>query len=137
MNANECGPRIDANEREFLNELIKTVIGAIYEVANTLGAGFLEKVYERALLAELRHRGLHAESQVPVSITYKGTQVGEYYADILVEGKLLVELKCAASLGDEHMAQTLNYLKAAGLNIALLVNFQHPRVEWKRVVRNF
>ena len=128
---------MDANEREFLNGLIRKVIGAIYEVVNTLGPGFLEKVYERALLVELRLRGLAAEAQTPASVIYKGALVGEFYADILVEGKLLVELKCAASLGNEHMAQTLNYLKATGRTIALLVNFQHPKVEWQRVVRNF
>jgi GxxExxY protein len=137
MDAKPNKPQMDANERESMNELIKIVIGAIYEVANTLGAGFLEKVYERALIRELRLRGLQTQAQVPVRVTYKGTLVGEYYADIIVEGKLLFELKCVASFDDEHMAQTLNYLRATELKIALLVNFQNPKVEWKRVVRNF
>jgi GxxExxY protein len=120
-----------------MNDLIAEVIGAVYEVANVLGAGFLEKVYERALVKELELRGLRARAQAPIRISYKGEPIGEYFADVLVEGKLIVELKCVQQLGNEHLAQCLNYLKATGNTIALLVNFQHPRVEWKRVVYNF
>jgi GxxExxY protein len=90
---------MDAAERELLNALIEEVIGAVYEVARTLGAGFLEKVYERALVRELRLRGLCAESQVPIQVSYKGEGVGDYFADILVEEKLLVELKCVDHFG--------------------------------------
>ena len=125
------------SEREELNALIERVIGAIYEVSNVLGAGFLEKVYERALLRELHLRGLSAESQVPLRVSYKGEEVGEYYADVLVEGRLILELKCVDRFVDEHLAQCLNYLKATGHHIALLVNFQRPKVELKRVVLNF
>lgn len=142
MNANprrclEARPTLNAHDRESLNELVRKVIGAVYEVANSLGVGFLEKVYERALLVELRRRGLNAEAQVPIRVWYKNETVGDYYADILVEGKLMVELKCAHVLCSEHMAQILNHLKASNQRIALLVNFQHPKVEWKRVVYNF
>ena len=128
---------MDANERECLNQLIDKVIGAVYEVANSLGSGFLEKVYERALIVELRLRGLRAESQAALRVMYKGESIGDYYVDILVEEKLIVELKCVDSFTNEHLAQTLNYLKATGHHIALLVNFQHPKVEWKRVVNKF
>lgn len=128
---------MDANEREWINSLIEKVIGAVYEVSNVLGAGFLEKVYERALVKELALRGLHAEVQYPIQVVYKGETVGDYFADILVERKLIVELKCAERLGNDHLAQCLNYLKATGRNIALLVNFQNPKIEWKRVVNNF
>ncbi len=128
---------MDANERELMNNLVEKVIGAVYEVANVLGAGFLEKVYERALVKELGMRGLHAEAQAPIQVSYKDEIVGDYYADILVERKLIVELKCAERLGNDHLAQCLNYLKATENGIALLVNFQHPKVEWKRVVYNF
>ena len=128
---------MDANEREWMNRLIEKVVGAVYEVANTLGAGFLEKVYERALVAELRLRGIRAEWQVPLRVMYKGEAVGEYYIDILVEGRLVLELKCVQALTDEHLAQTLNYLKATGHQVALLINFQHPKVEWRRIVHNF
>ena len=128
---------MNANEREFLDSLVERVVGAVYEVSNVLGAGFLEKVYERALLKELKLRGLQAKPQVTFSVSYKGQGVGEYSADILVEDKLIVELKCVDRFTNEHMAQCLNYLKASGLKIALLVNFQKPKVEWKRIVHNF
>lgn len=122
---------MDANKRELL---IHDVIGAVYEVSNVLGAGFLEKVYERALARELRSRGMRVESQVSFPVLYKGESVGEYFADMIVEGELVVELKCVDCFSNEHLAQCLNYLKASGKHIALLVNFQHPKVEWKRVV---
>jgi GxxExxY protein len=125
---------MNANEREYLDELFEAAVGAAYEVSNVLGSGFLEKVYERALLTELRSRGLHACGQVPVKVSYKGESVGEYFADIVVEDKLIIELKCADAFAGEHLAQCLNYLRASGLKIALLINFQKPRVEWKRIV---
>ena len=117
-----------------MGDLTEAVIGAAFEVSNTLGVGFLEKVYERSLLQELRLQGIHAESQVSFSVTYKGHCVGDYFADLLVEGELVVELKCAEKLTNEHMAQCLNYLKASGKTLGLLFNFQKPRLEWKRVV---
>ena len=97
----------------------------------------MEKVYERALVVELRAHGLQAEAQAAIRVLYKGEPVGDYFADILVEGKLLIELKCVDSLSNEHIAQTLNYLKATDRHIALLVNFKRPKVEWKRIVHNF
>jgi GxxExxY protein len=128
---------MNANEREWMNRLVEKVVGAVCEVANTLGSGFLEKVYERALVIELRLRGLRAEAQAPIRVLYKGETVGEYYADILVQGKLIIELKCVDDFSNEHMAQTLDYLRATDHQMALLVNFQHPKVEWKRIVHNF
>src|SRR5437773_2317642 len=98
-------PQMDANEREYLNELASKVIGAVYEVANELGPGFLEKVYEKALVKELALRGVSAEAQAPVAVSYKGELVGEYFADVLVEGKLIIELKCVECFADEHLAQ--------------------------------
>ncbi len=118
-------------------DLTDKVIGAIYEVSNILGAGFLEKVYERALVRELVLRGLKAETQVHFSVSYKGKGVGEYVADLVVEDELVVELKCVDQFCNEHMAQCINYLKSSGKKIALLVNFQKPKVQVKRVVNNF
>src|SRR5438477_310266 len=115
---------MDVNERAYLDELVKKVVGAIYEVANTLGPGFLEKVYERALVHELGLRGLKAEAQVPIPVRYKTIVAGDYYADIVVEGVLIIELKCCEALCDEHLAQCINYLKGTDGHIALLVNFQ-------------
>jgi GxxExxY protein len=128
---------MNADERRCPDSLTEQVISAFFEVSNTLGAGFLEKVYERALLRELTLRGLHAKAQVSFSVMYKGTCVGEYYADIIVEDSLVVELKCVDHFANEHTAQCLNYLKASGRSVCLLVNFQKPQVEWKRIVNGF
>jgi GxxExxY protein len=118
-----------------MEELTERVLGAVFEVANELGVGFLEKVYERALVRELGARGVRAAAQAPMEVNYKGYGVGEYFADVLVEGVLVVELKCVERLGNEHMAQCLNYLKASGLNVCLLINFQRSKVEWRRILR--
>ena len=99
-----------------------------------LGAGFLEKIYERALLRELSLRGISAEAQVSFRVSYKGQYVGEYLADLVIEGKLIVELKCVDRFCSEHLAQCTNYLKASSLPVALLINFQRPKVEWKRIL---
>jgi GxxExxY protein len=117
-----------------LNSLSERVLGAVFEVSNTLGAGFLEKVYQRALLRELSLRGIRATAETSFAVTYKGHSVGEYFADLLVEDVLVVELKCAERLANEHVAQCLNYLRASGLTLCLLVNFQKPKVEWRRIV---
>ena len=125
------GPRMNANERELV---VEKLIGAVYEVSNVLGAGFLEKVYERALVRELASVGLQAEAQLRFPVLYKGQCVGEYLGDIIVEHEIVVELKCVESFTKEHIAQCINYLKATNLQLALLINFQKPKVEWKRVV---
>ena len=104
------------------------------EVSNELGAGFLEKVYRRALTEELRLRAIGVEEEVRYRVLYKGTVVGEYLADLVVAGRAVAELKCAECIANEHVAQTLNYLKAAGLRVGLILNFQRPKVAWKRVV---
>ena len=122
---------------ESFDPLTETALAAIFEVANTLGAGFLEKVYHRALLKELRIRGLQTVSQPSFRVIYKGECVGEYFADLLVENTVLVELKCVERLANEHTAQCLNYLHASGKTLCLLVNFQRPKVEWKRIVHHF
>ncbi len=124
-------------ERQELDRLFRETVGAVFEVSNVLGAGFLEKLYERALVKELQTRGLKAEAQVPIQVEYKGEMIGEYFADVLVEGKLIVELKCVSSLTNIHIAQCLNYLRATNRTLAMLVNFQNPHVEWKRVAFHF
>jgi len=115
-------------------ELTEALIGAAFEVANVLGAEFLERIYERALIRELALRGVEAKAQVPFRVCYKGQYVGEYLADLVVEDKLIVELKCVERFANEHLAQCINYLKVSGLQVALLINFQRPKVEWKRVL---
>jgi GxxExxY protein len=125
---------MDTNAHKSVDTLIQTVIGAAYEVSNVLGAGFLERIYERALTRELALRGLSIRSQVRYEVSYKGHAVGEYLADLIVGEQLVVELKCVETFSNEHMAQCINYLKASGLSFALLINFQHPKVHWKRIV---
>jgi len=119
-----------------INDITYAVRGAVFEVNRALGAGFLEKVYENALLVELRKRGLKADSQVPIKVSYKEEVVGEYIADILVEDKVIVELKAVESLEKIHEAQLLNYLRATGIQVGLLVNMKHPKAEIKRMVFN-
>ncbi|MFN3324751.1 MAG: GxxExxY protein [Bryobacteraceae bacterium] len=121
------GPRMDA-------DLTGVVIGCAFEVANVLGAGFWEKVYERALHRELELRGLRAKPQVSFRVCYKGHFAGEYMADLVVEQRLLVEIKCVDRFANQHLAQCINYLRASGLTVALLINFQRPKLEWKRVL---
>lgn len=128
---------MNADEPGFLDSLTERVLAAVFEVSNTLGAGFLEKVYERALLRELGLRGIAAIAQATFRVTYKGQSVGDYFADILVEDMLVVELKCVDRLANEHTAQCLNYLKAAGRTVCLLVNLQKPKVEWRRIVLGY
>jgi len=126
-----------AGDRRVMNALIERVVGAAYEVANVLGPGFLEKVYERAFAKELRLGGLAVETQAPLRVVYKDDVVGEFFADLFVEGRLIVEIKTVEVLANEHVAQYVNYLKATGMSIALVVNFKHARVEWQRVVNDF
>jgi GxxExxY protein len=127
---------MNADENGFA-ALTEQVLGAVFEVSNTLGSGFLEKVYERALFKELGIRGIRAAAQPSFRVSYKGFDVGEYFADILVEDVLVVELKCVERLANERTAQCINYLRASGRTLCLLVNFQKPKVEWKRVVYEF
>ena len=108
--------------------------GAVFEVNRVLGPGFLEKVYENALLIELLCLGLKAENQVPIKVFYKDDIVGEYTADILVEEKVILELKTVERFEKIHEAQLLNYLRATGIQIGILVNFKHSKAEIKRMV---
>ena len=116
------------------NQITYGINGAIYEVNKVLGHGFLEKVYEKALLAELREQGLTVENQVPIQVDYKWQVVGEYVADLVVEDQVIIELKSVKELNRSHEAQLLNYLKATGRKIGLLVNFAHPKAEIKRFI---
>ena len=117
-----------------INDLTYQINGAVFEVNRELGAGFLEKVYENALSIELIERGLKAENQVPIKVKYKGKEVGEYFADIIVENKVILEIKAIETLQRIHEAQLLNYLKATEYKIGLLVNFTYPKAQIKRFI---
>jgi len=115
-------------------DLTRSVIGAAMEVHSELGPGFLEKVYETALLSELAARGVRAASQAEIAVQYKGQSAGLYYADLLVDGKVLCEIKAADNLSPAHEAQLIHYLKATGLKVGLLLNFGTKRLQVKRMV---
>ena len=117
-------------------EITKLVIGCAFEVINELGAGFLELVYEKALLLVLRQRGLTAIGQHPVKVLFRGQCVGEFFADIFVEGKVIVELKAVKAIAPEHQAQIINYLNATGIEVELLINFGNPKLEYRRFTRS-
>ena len=109
------------------------ILKSFYKVYNNLGYGFLEKVYENALLYELRNQGLDCEKQKPIKVYYEQIQVGEYYADIIVNECIILELKAAESIAEEHEFQRINYLKATEIEIGLLLNFgKNP--EFKRKI---
>ena len=123
--------------KDKLNKISERIINAAYKISNTLGAGFLEKVYENALAHQLRKDGMRIEQQRPIKVYYDNVVVGDYFADLIAEGAVIVELKAAKDIEDIHLAQTLNYLKTTGLKLWLIINFGKPRVEIKRVVNNF
>jgi len=123
---------MDGNLME--EELSYRIRGCVFEVYRQLGAGFLEKVYERALLLELRSAGLKVEAQVPLAVHYKSCQIGHFAVDLVVEDRVLLELKAVSALRPEHQAQIINYLKASGLRLGLLINFAQPKAQVKRVV---
>jgi GxxExxY protein len=129
-------PQMNADEHR-LNEITERVIGCAYCVANDLGLGYLEKVYENAMFVDLSMSGLRSLQQQPIIVKYRGAVVGEYIADLLVEDCVIVEVKHARALEDVHTAQCLNYLKATGLKVCLLINFGKSKIEIKRLVRNF
>jgi GxxExxY protein len=129
---------MNADERRLeLNRVTEMIIGCAFKVGNTLGVGFLERVYENALVHELGKTGLRVEQQKPLQVWYDGIVVGNYQADLLVEEAVIVELKAVTALDSRHFAQCMNYLKATRLTLGLIINFGNPKVEVKRVVRNF
>ena len=123
------------NEEQFLyKDLSYKIIGLAMEVHRKLGCGFLEKVYENSLMLLFRREGIPAKQQVAVKVYFEGEKVGDYIADILVAGKIILELKTVSTLIEEHKAQTLNYLKATNLQLALLINFGAKSLQYARII---
>lgn len=125
------GAPMNTDERRF-DDLTYQIIGCAFEVHNRLGHGFLEKIYENAMVYELRHLGLRVEQQVPMSVSYKEIVAGEYIADLIVEGLVLVELKAIRGIDPAHIAQCINYVTATKLAVGLVINFG-LKVEHRRV----
>jgi GxxExxY protein len=120
---------------EFLHgDITREIIGAAFAVQKEFGYGFLEKVYENSMVIELQERGLQVAQQVSIDVRYKGVLVGQYVADLLVEGKVLVELKAEKAYNSRHEAQLLHYLRATGIKVGLLLNFGEKKCEYKRLV---
>jgi len=118
------------------DDLTGRIIGTCFDVANELGQGFVESVYNNALIVALNKRGIKAQRQVPLKVYYQGVIVGEFVADVVVESQILMELKCVSSLVPEHQSQLINYLNATGLELGLLVNFGPARIQHKRCFRS-
>lgn len=118
---------------EFLNSISFRINGCAFSVAKQLRAGYLEKVYENALVHEMRKQGLSVTQQVPLDVYYDGVVVGHYIADIIVENCVLIELKATEGIVDAHIAQALNYLATTGLPLCLILNFGTAKVQIKRV----
>jgi GxxExxY protein len=123
--------------RSELDRITKLIIGCVYRVSNTLGCGFLEKVYENALVIELNRAGLRFQQQHPIRVSYDSVTVGEFAVDLLVEDRVIVELKATKAFDEIHFAQCMNYLRTSDLNICLLINFGVPRAQIKRIVANY
>ncbi len=117
-----------------LNELTEKIIGCAYEVSNALGSGFPESVYEKALHHQALKTGLAAERHYQMKVSFDGILVGEFFADLLVGERVLVEIKAVRALDELHVAQAMNYLKASGMPICLLINFGRPKIEIRRFV---
>ena len=113
-------------------ELTHVVIKCAFDVINELGSGFLESVYEKAMVIALAETGIFVESQKPVTVYFRGKAIGNYYAGLLIERKVLVELKAVKALKPEHHAQVINYLKATNIAVGLLINFGNPKLEFRR-----
>ena len=114
-------------------QITEKILAACFDVINELGIGFLESVYEKALVIALRDRGLSVATQRPVPVYFRGQNVGEFYPDLIVEEKIVLELKAVKSLAPEHMAQVINYLRGTRLQTALLINFGKQKLEYRRL----
>jgi len=121
------------NSHHVHSELTETILGCCFDVMNELGIGFLESVYKNALFIAIKEKGLTIEAEKRFEVIFRGRKVGLYVADLIVERSVIVELKCYDSLLGEHQAQLINYLKASGILVGLLVNFGNRKVEYKRL----
>lgn len=123
-------------DEEGWKKITAEILASAFAVSNEQGVGFLEKVYENAMFAEMTMRGLKVKQQSPLVVRYRGSVVGEYIADLIVADSILIELKHVRELDPVHSAQCLNYLRATGLKLCLLINFGKERIEWRRIANN-
>lgn len=120
----------------YEKQLSEKIIGCAFEVYNTLGSGFLEKIYEKAMEIELKGNGIEVLTQYPISVSYKGKIIGDYVADMVVKNSIILELKCCAKITDQNIAQLIHYLTATGYKIGYVINFGNKtKLEFKRMVK--
>lgn len=125
---------MDTNQQLEEKELVFQIVGCAMEVLNELGHGLREKTYERALCVELRLKGITYSQQAVYSVPYKGEKVDDYIPDLVVENRVVVDTKTIDSIGDTEIGKRLNYLRVTGLQVGLLINFKHSKLQWKRIV---
>ncbi len=118
-------------------ELTGKILEACFEVSNELGVGYIESVYEKALQVALIQKGLSVERQLPLKVSFRGVMVGDFSADMIVEGKVLLELKAVDAFSNRHFAQLLNYLKATGIEVGMVINFGTPKIQYRRFNNRF
>nr|WP_245613647.1 GxxExxY protein [Pelobacter seleniigenes] len=123
-------------DKAYYSSMTEEIIGCAFRVGNLLGNGFLEKVYENALGYEIQKSGLKVKQQHPISVYYEGVVVGEYFADLIIGDSIIVELKAVSALDKKHFSQCMNYLKATGYKVALLINFGTSKVQVRRIVNS-
>ena len=127
----------DIQDKELMHgDLTRSIVACAFEVVNELGSGFLESVYENAMMIALAEAGLTGERQKPIQVVFRKQTVGDFYADILVDEKVLIELKAVKAILPAHQAQIINYLNATGIQVGLLINFGNPKLEFKRFTRS-
>lgn len=117
-------------------DLTEKIIGCAFEVQNELGAGFLESVYEKAMVVALTDAGVSVRAQAPITVSFRGISVGQFFADLLVQERVIVELKTVSQLSQQHRAQLINYLNATEIPVGLLINFGNPKLEYRRLTAN-
>ena len=135
MDTNEPARHPAGGNEILYKDLSFKIVGLAMRVHSKLGYGFLEKVYENALMVLFRREGIEAKQQAPITVYFEEEVVGNYYADILVEDKVILEIKSVEKIIDAHIAQTLNYLKATGLRLAIILNFSREKLEYKRIIK--
>lgn len=126
---------MNANGREYVeSELVYRVTGCAMAVLNELGHGLREKTYERALCIEFRHQGIAFDQQHVYPVLYRGEHIDDYIPDLEVEGRMVVEAKTVEIITQEHIGQVINYLRITGFEAGVILNFKHPKLQWKKVV---
>ena len=115
------------------SDLTEKIIGCAFEVQNELGSGFLESVYEKAMVVVLKDAGVPVQAQAPITVAFRGVSVGSFFADLLIAERVIVEIKVVSQISAQHRAQLINYLNATGISVGLLINFGNPRLEYRRL----